>query len=148
VTVVYVPALPKSRAAGATRWLSPTKPVIQLSLRGKTDDMFWFTLFHEAAHVLKHGHKEIFVELGDKDDPREAEADQWAADTLIPAKLWAEFIIATPITITCITRFAREQGIAAGIVVGRLQREGRVGKMVGNQLKQSVDFPVATRSDE
>jgi addiction module HigA family antidote len=148
VTVVYVPALPKSRAAGATRWLSPTKPVIQLSLRGKTDDMFWFTLFHEAAHVLKHGHKEIFVELGDKDDPREAEADQWAADTLIPAKPWTEFIIATPITITCITRFAREQGIAAGIVVGRLQREGRVGKMVGNQLKQSVDFPVATRSNE
>ena len=33
VAVVFVPELPKVRASGATRWLTPTKALIQLSLR-------------------------------------------------------------------------------------------------------------------
>lgn len=30
-------------------------PLAQLSLYGKSNDRFWFTLFHETAHILLHG---------------------------------------------------------------------------------------------
>ena len=62
VAVAFVPELPRTRVCGATRWLSPTKALIQLSLRYKTDDQLWFTFFHEAAHILLHSKKTIFVE--------------------------------------------------------------------------------------
>ena len=46
--------LPKSGANGATRWLTDRKAMIQMSLRHKWADIFWFTFFHEACHLLKH----------------------------------------------------------------------------------------------
>src|SRR5439155_13162062 len=52
VALVVLPELPATRAYGATRWLTPSKAMLQLSLRGKTDDFLWFTFFHECAHIL------------------------------------------------------------------------------------------------
>jgi hypothetical protein len=42
VALVFVPEIPGLRAWGVTHWLSPDKAVLQLSLRGKTDDHLWF----------------------------------------------------------------------------------------------------------
>ncbi len=61
VAVVFVPELPKTGVSGCTRWLGG-KAVIQLSLRYKSNDQLWFTFFHEAGHILKHGRKEVFLE--------------------------------------------------------------------------------------
>ena len=55
VAVVIVDTFKGARANGSTRWLSPSKALIQLSLRYKTDDHLWFTFFHEAGHILLHG---------------------------------------------------------------------------------------------
>jgi addiction module HigA family antidote len=63
VAVVFVRQLPRSRVSGATRWLSPTKAIIQLSLRYRTDDHLWFTFFHEAGHILLHGKRDVFIEV-------------------------------------------------------------------------------------
>ncbi len=145
VGLEYVPALPKSRAAGATRWLSSTVPLIQLSLRGKTDDLYWFTLFHETAHVLKHGHSEVLAALDDAEDQREIEANEWAANHLIPADDWQGFINRRAFSLGRIQEFAEEVGMAPGVVVGRLQKEGHLNKAAGNHLKRSVDFPVASK---
>jgi len=65
VAIVFIPELPGTRAYGATHWLSPSKALIQLSLRGKTDDHLWFTFFHEAGHILLHGKREVFIEATD-----------------------------------------------------------------------------------
>jgi HTH-type transcriptional regulator/antitoxin HigA len=145
VRLEYVPALPKSRAAGATRWLDSTSPLIQLSLRGKTDDLYWFTLFHETAHVLKHGHSEVLAALDDAEDQRELEANEWAANHLIPANAWQEFIHRGVFSLGRIQQFAAEVNMAPGVVVGRLQKEGLLDKTTGNRLKRSVDFPVASQ---
>jgi len=51
-----------------------------LSLRGKTDDQLWFTLFHEIGHVLLHDTRSLF--LAGSANRNEAEADQFAADAL------------------------------------------------------------------
>ena len=39
--------------------------MVQLSLRGKFEDLLWFTFFHEAGHILLHGKKEVFIEDSD-----------------------------------------------------------------------------------
>ena len=45
VAFVLVPELSKVPWNGATKWLSPNKAMIILSLRGKREDKFCFTLF-------------------------------------------------------------------------------------------------------
>ena len=144
VAVVIVPPLPGVRAYGATRWLHRTKALIQLSLRGKTDDHLWFTFFHEAGHVLKHGKRAVFVEDGDPKaaarDPREAEADAFACDLLIPTAEYERFCANADFSVAAIRKFANRLGIAPGIVAGRLQHEGKVPFSRANQLKRRFDF--------
>jgi HTH-type transcriptional regulator/antitoxin HigA len=144
VAVVLVPELPKTHVFGFTRWLTPHKAIIQLSLRYKTDDLLWFTFFHEAAHILLHGKNDVFMEFRGVDSPKETEANTWAADFLVSKKEWASFVagLSRPVTEPAINRFAREQGIAPSIVLGRLQhRENLVAKSFYNtSLKRSLSI--------
>ena len=136
VALAFVPELPKTGVSGATRWLSPDKALIQLSLRYKSDDQLWFTFFHEAGHVLLHGKKEVFIEGNGLDGEKEVEANRYAADTLIPpAKLKVLLAGGRP-ALAQVEAFAVEIGIAPGIVVGRLQKEGVYDHKIGNGLKR------------
>lgn len=114
------------RVSGAGWWPSAVNPVIALTARHKTNDQLWFSMFHEAAHVLRHGKRRVFVD-GPKtnDDATERQADQWAANFLIPRSAWRRFVERGDFRSTAVDSFASEQGIAPGIVVGRLQHEGR-----------------------
>ncbi len=127
VAVVFVPELKGTCVFGATRWLSPTKALIQLSLRRKSNDFLWFTFFHEAGHILKHGKREFFIEAGQEDE-KEREADRFAQDILIPpvefrAFLGLGFSSERKPDLNSIRSCSDRIGIAPGIVVGRLQRE-------------------------
>ncbi len=136
VAVVFIPELPKTRASGATRWLTPLKALIQLSLRYKTDDQFWFTFFHEAAHILLHGKRDVFLEGIGADNKREVEANKFASEMLIPAGELNSFIKSPRITERDIRCFASEIGIAPGIVVGRLQYDRILPYTHLNKLKR------------
>jgi HTH-type transcriptional regulator/antitoxin HigA len=139
VALVFVPEITGTRASGAAHWLTPTKAIIQLSLRYKADDHLWFSFFHEAAHVLLHSKKETFVtgtEAGS--DPTEDEANAFAASFLIPRRFEAELFRLE--SLEEIAAFAERIGIAPGIVVGRLQREGLLGWNQGNGLKKRLRF--------
>ncbi len=128
VAVVFVPAPVGCPASGATRWLSPEKAMLILSLRHKTNDHLWFTFFHEAAHILLHGKKVQFVDLADPvDNENEKQADRFARDRLIaPASALRlkDMGLAGNVSKAAVCRFATEVGIAPGIVVGRMQKEG------------------------
>jgi addiction module HigA family antidote len=138
VAVVFIPALPKTRASGATRWLSPERALLQLSLRYKTDDHLWFSFFHEAGHILKHGKREIFIDGDDTgmDEVKEDKANRFAADFLIPRKDYLEFIKNDQLTKVLIQLFSNELEIAPGIIVGRLQHEGLLPMSHCNDLKR------------
>ena len=71
VAVVFVQELPNTGISGSTQWLTPTKALVQLSLRYKTDDQLWFTFFHEAGHILAHGKRQVFLETDQKDREEE-----------------------------------------------------------------------------
>jgi HTH-type transcriptional regulator/antitoxin HigA len=139
VALVFVPEIPGTRASGAARWLTPAKGLIQLSLRHKRDDHFWFSFFHEAAHLLLHSKKTTFVtNAGDQDQELEDEADEFAATLLIPKHY--ELELRGLRTLPEISGFAERIGIAPGIVVGRLQKERILDWSQGNGLKRAVDF--------
>ena len=136
VALVFVPELPKTHTSGATRWLTRDKALIQLSLRYKTDDHLWFTFFHEAAHILLHGKKTVFIEDNTKSDLLEKAADKFALVTLISPADYKSFLKKGDKSTPAIKRFARSQGIAPGIVVGRLQHDKYLPHSCGNDLKQ------------
>jgi len=141
VALVWVKQLPKARLNGAAMWLSPRKPLIALSGRHGSDDQIWFSLFHEAAHILLHSKKSVYVD-GDTngDEGDEAEANKWAANFLIPQSAWQRFLDTDAYrSEDAIRSFAAEQEIAPGIVVGRLQHEERLawGSRL-NRLKAKV----------
>ncbi len=126
VALVLVPPLPRTALSGAAWWLSPRKAVIQLTARHKTDDHLWFSFFHEAAHVLLHGKKGVFVDEANSgnDAGQEAEANEWASSTLILKSAWQQFVATSPRSAREVREFADEQGVAPGIVVGMLQHQG------------------------
>lgn len=141
VAVVFVPSIPKIGISGATRWVHSDKAIIQLSLRYKTNDHFWFTFFHEAGHILLHGKKELFLEYNNGlDDEKEQEANHYAQNELVPEKAMTHFIVDGRFTQTAIKEFAREIGIAPGIIVGQLQHRRLVDYKVHNALKQTFKW--------
>ena len=119
VAVALVPEMPKAPWSGATMWLTPEKVMILLNLRGKAEDKFWFSFFHEIGHVLHDSKKDLLINDGTQDDPRETCADAFAAETLIPQKQNAR--VAALRTPDDVKTLARELGIAPGIVAGRHQ---------------------------
>lgn len=148
VALVFLAEIPKTRLSGATRWLNKDKALIMLSLRHKTNDHFWFSFFHEAGHILLHGKKMLFLDdATPEENDLETEANQFAANQLIPDRDYRAFIannrlIAQPV----VSAFASQIGIAQGIVVGRLQHEKVIAFAAMNELKKHFalrDAPAA-----
>lgn len=137
VVVIIEKELPKARVNGIARWLTPSKALIQLSLRYLRDDIFWFTFFHEAGHLILHGKRSgprdipqtfidpdlpTFIDTGESGGPSEDEANAFASDMLIPVARIAELQRLN--SLADVSRFAEELGVSPGIVVGRLHHEG------------------------
>jgi HTH-type transcriptional regulator/antitoxin HigA len=141
VALVIVDEIKGSRANGAARWMAPMKAMIQLSLRGRWEDMFWFTFFHEAGHILLHGKRSAFVDGGTRDGVDEDEADAFAARHLIPVADEPDLLRIR--TLDEARRFALRLGIPPAVVVGRLQREGLLPHGVGNRLRRRL-HPAST----
>jgi addiction module HigA family antidote len=138
VAVVADPEIKGARINGAARWLTPQKALVQLSLRHRWNDIFWFTFFHEAGHLLLHSKKETFINDVGAHSGVEQEADAFASQLLIPRQHEAE--LAELVTTADVEAFAGRIGIGAGIVVGRLQHDGRWPYSRGNDLKQRFVF--------
>lgn len=149
VVVAFIRELPGASVSGATRWLTPRKALIQLSLRYKTDDQLWFSFFHEAGHILLHHKRGILLEDDGCTGPEEAEASRFAADILIPRTEWRNFTagLRSPyISERAVRAFARSLGIAPGVVVGRLQHEGLLAHSKLNGLKRKLEWKAAENS--
>lgn len=134
VALCFVPPIPGLGVYGASRWLDG-HPVIQLSLLRKTDDQFWFTLFHEIGHVLLHPQQGLY--LTGIDDDAENEANAFSADLLI-SPTDAERL-PTGRNIGLVEEFARQIGVSPGVVLGRVQR--MTGDYAwGHRLKVTYEF--------
>ena len=135
VAVVLVPAPKGCPVSGATRWLGAGKALLILSLRHKSNDHFWFSFFHEAGHLALHGKKLLFVDVANRvDGEDEDQADAFAGSWLISSADAAR-LAAVPKTNQGVQTFARQIGVAPGIVVGRMQKDGLLPWTHLNALK-------------
>jgi HTH-type transcriptional regulator/antitoxin HigA len=119
VALSLVREMKKAPWNGATKWLSSQKVMILICLRGKSEDKFWFSFFHEAGHVLHDRTKDLLINDGSNDDPREERANRFAAEFLIPSRYNEE--IRACRSRNEIVRLADQLGISPGIVAGRYQ---------------------------
>lgn len=144
VVVVLTPELSGTHLSGAARWIG-SKAVIQLSLRHKSDDQFWFTFFHEAGHILSSKRRRDFIDGDDVADPdteaAERAADQFARDMLLPPSDYEHFIERGDFRAPAVRAFAEGQSVSPGIVAGRLERDDHVKPGQLQSLKRAVHYP-------
>lgn len=135
VAIIVERAPDGCRASGATKFLSTSKALMLLSFRYLSDDQFWFTVFHEAGHILLHSRQVLFLEgFESPEGSAEKEADDFALHTLFNEEGLQE-LRSVKLNQFSIARLARRLGIGIGPVVGQLQEMGRVPYKHFNYLK-------------
>ncbi|MEX1048092.1 MAG: ImmA/IrrE family metallo-endopeptidase [Akkermansiaceae bacterium] len=126
VQVIIEARLDETHLDGAALLTAEGRPVIGLTLRHNRLDNFWFTLFHEIGHVLRHLSPETPVLFDSEIDQKktgkiELEADRFALDTLIPPAVWSEMRHLQ--SADEIRAAADKHQLGAAIIAGRLRRE-------------------------
>jgi len=123
--------LPKTHLDGAALRLPDGSPLVALTLRYDRLDNFWFTLFHELAHVALHLDKDgvnaFFDDLTDgaKKDRCENEADQLASEALIPEATWKTARLSKKSLPASVIAFAETLRISPAIPAGRVRYESK-----------------------
>lgn len=131
IALIFLPHMKGSFLHGAS-FLDGNRIVMGLTVRGRDADRFWFSLFHETAHIIK-GH----IGKGEgTTESDEREADAFAAEILIPDALFHSFLEQRVFTEKAVKEFADHIQIHPGIVVGRLQKENIIGFNQMHNLKQ------------
>lgn len=117
-------------------------PIVAMTLRHDRVDNFWFVLFHELGHVIKHLYdkeeNEFFDDLDSTStDEKEIEADKFALDSLISKEEWDLSPVRFFSTPEMISNQAKLWNISEAIVAGRVRKENsnwnspELNKMVG-----------------
>ena len=125
-------------SVGSSTLMPDGSPLIALTLRYDRLDSFWFTLFHEIAHIKYHltekntaffddMNKEMSKEL-------EREADIFAKSMLIPDRIWKEASLSSKSKPSEIIQFANKNRISAAIPAGRIRYETGNYKLFSNLL--------------
>ena len=141
VVFVLLPSLKNSNINGVVKWLDGNRVMMALNTRGAYNDKFWFSFFHELKHVLQKAKRKIII--GEENVEQnyeialEREADEFAKNILIPQDKLDSFKTYTEYSIR---KFAREINIHPGIVVGRLQKEGKIKYSYLNNLKEKYEI--------
>jgi HTH-type transcriptional regulator/antitoxin HigA len=128
IHVIFEPHLPKTYLDGAALKLPNGSPIVAMTLRQDRLDNFWFTLFHELAHVKLHlcedGIEVFFDNLKEgAKDQYEKEADKLAAESLIPQSAWRAARLKSISSPLEIVSFAEKLRISPAIPAGRIRFE-------------------------
>lgn len=150
VAIALVPMLPKTGLRGAASWMRKDKALIILSDYYKCEERVWFSFFHEAAHILLHSKKAVFVDYkedGSAEDEIEQEADSFSAEALIPKSAIIEFTkrygrgkkkYSEPM----LREFADSIDISPGLLLARLQFDGIISQKtsLNRSLRRPLNF--------
>ncbi len=133
IALVIVPHLPRTYLDGAALRLRDGRPVVGLTLRYDRIDNFWFCLLHELAHVGRHldnNQGNAFVDdqtlrgaEGRREDPREAQADEWATEALVPQAVWEASAARERPTPMAVMNLAHALQVHPAIIAGKIRYE-------------------------
>lgn len=87
IIFILLPHIQESHLNGIS-FIDGKKVIIGVSDRGKYADIFWFSIFHEMAHIIFN---DIYKQDGTTQED-EIRADNWAKDNLIPIDDFNRFI--------------------------------------------------------
>lgn len=125
--------LEKTYLDGSSMLMPDGSPLIALTLRHDRLDSFWFTLFHELAHVKIHltdNSKAFFDDMTNEMHKEiEKEADLYANQMLISDETWENEHLNRYSEIGDIEYFADKLKISPAIPAGRLRYETKNYKM-------------------
>jgi len=99
------------------------KIILCMTIRGGFADRFWFTLFHEIAHILNDDVKQRFIDFDSVDGKIEETANKFSNNILINSKKYESFVKKEDFTLDSINKFSEEQKVCNFIVIGRLQHD-------------------------
>ena len=141
VAVIFMKPLGQTRLFGSAWWIDGNqRAIIQMSLRMKTNDHFWWTFFHECGHIALHRGKNFADDQNSRGDGPEAEADRWA-ETLIYGRNTLKTILADPPrSEASVRRLADGLKIHPGIIVGMLQHYRQLPFQKLNHLKTKFQW--------
>jgi len=122
VVLVVLPNLEGSKTNGATKKIGSCV-MLMVNDRRSYADSFWFTLLHEAGHILNG---DFGISFEGEQGERELAVDRFAEDRLIPPDAYDSFIAKGVFTLGSIERFAQAINRDPGIVLGRLQNDGYI----------------------
>lgn len=126
--------------SGAAKFLNSNKALIVLSFRYRTDDHFWFTFFHEAAHLILHHNKYLFIDSEDENQTEEEkEADEFSEEILIPKEFHKRLQTMPPNQYE-IKNLSKDADVPLGIIVGQLQHLNRLNPKYLNGFKRRYDL--------
>ena len=142
ISLVALPHLPKTYLDGAALRLADGRPVIGLTLRYDRLDNFWFCLLHELAHVGRHmdgGEGNAFIDdlslrgvEGGREDPKEAQADEWAEEALIPSAIWRTSAVRLNPTPMAVVSLANLLQVHPAIIAGRVRHVQKNYRMLSH----------------
>ena len=140
IGLVIVPHLPRTYLDGAALRLGDGRPVIGLTLRHDRIDSFWFCLLHELAHLGRHmdaNEGNAFVDdqtlrgvEGRREDPKEAQADEWAQEALVPSSAWEASAARKRPTPMAVMNLARALQVHPAIIAGRIRYEKKKHRLL------------------
>jgi HTH-type transcriptional regulator/antitoxin HigA len=128
----------KTGINGALTWINK-HPLIQMSLKGKYSDIFWFTVFHELGHIYyEHSKKEVILDLVNESTGSEIiekQADSFAIKHLYPYD-YSTLIKKHPISKNDICEFSKKHNLPTGIIVGRLMHDKIIDWSMFSELRE------------
>ena len=131
IILVIEPHFSKTYLDGAVLLTNKDNPVIGLTIRHYRVDNFWFTLMHELAHISLHFDEGIdlfFDEIeGIKSvnlSEKEREADQLAAEALLPKAKWEISPARLIPSAMAAKSLANELKVHPAIIAGQIRHKG------------------------
>lgn len=135
VAIIFLPHIGGSFLHGAS-FIDGNHIVLGLTVRGRDADRFWFSLFHELFHIIA-GHINLPRPTTEDEESR---ADAFARDTLIDPEDYNKLMSLPYTEKDTIISFSHEIGIAPGIVLGRLQKDGLIPFNRYHDLKEQYQI--------
>ena len=127
IAMIVEKHLPGTLLDGAALSTFDGHGIIALTLRHDRLDNFWFTLFHEVAHLKLHVGRDYDAIFDDTETPAvtalEEEADLFAQETLLPSVKWNVSVARFTRNEKAVLTDAKRFGVGPAVIAGRVRRE-------------------------
>jgi HTH-type transcriptional regulator/antitoxin HigA len=143
VKFFILPHLRKTFIDGAA-FVHKNNPVIVYTARHDRMDNFWFTVLHEAGHVLKHlkvGSEGFIDDISIIEGEKEKEADRFSGKQLKINEILKMYEESFNGRVTWITAVSKELHISSAVIVGFLQKAGKL--TYRSKVLSSIKNPIS-----